>query len=131
MPHFILEYSRNLEDDLDLDALFRELRAVALETGIFPLAGIRFRAHACESYLVADGNPENAFVHLTLKLGHGRPLEVRRAAGEKLFEALTRALDGIFEKRPLAISFEMRELDPDLSFKKNNLHQRLAKDVPD
>jgi 5-carboxymethyl-2-hydroxymuconate isomerase len=68
-------------------------------------------------------------VHLTLKLGQGRSLEVRRAAGEKLFEVLTRTLDPIFEKRPLAISFEMRELDPDLSFKKNNLHQKLGGDV--
>jgi 5-carboxymethyl-2-hydroxymuconate isomerase len=125
MPHFILEYSRNLDGEIRLQALFRELRAAALETGIFPLAGIRFRAQVCHSYLIADGNPENAFVHLTLKLGQGRSLEVRRAAGEKLFEVLTRTLDPIFEKRPLAISFEMRELDPDLSFKKNNLHQKL------
>jgi 5-carboxymethyl-2-hydroxymuconate isomerase len=121
MPHFILEYSRNLEGELRLQALFRELRAAALETGIFPLAGIRFRAHACHSYLIADGNPENAFVHLTLKLGHGRPLDVRRGVGEKLFAALTEHLNPIFARRPLAISFEMRELDPELSFKKNNI----------
>jgi 5-carboxymethyl-2-hydroxymuconate isomerase len=127
MPHFIIEYSRNLDGELRFHALFRELRAAALETGIFPLAGIRFRAYACHSYLIADGDPENAFVHLTLKLGHGRSIAVRRAAGEKLFDALTRALDPIFQKRPLAISFEMRELDPDLSFKKNNLHQKLER----
>jgi 5-carboxymethyl-2-hydroxymuconate isomerase len=123
MPHFILEYSRNLEGELRIQALFRELRAAALETGIFPLAGIRFRAHVCHSYLIADGNPENAFVHLTLKLGHGRPLDVRRSAGEKLFAVLTEHLNPIYERRPLAISFEMRELDPELSFKKNNLHR--------
>jgi 5-carboxymethyl-2-hydroxymuconate isomerase len=61
---------------------------------------------------------------LTLKLGHGRPLDVRRSAGEKLFSALTEHLNPIYEKRPLAISFEMRELDPELSFKKNNLHEK-------
>ena len=122
MPHFILEYSRNLEPELDVADLFRKLRAAALDTGIFPNAGIRFRAYPCETYLVADGKPENAFVHLTLKLGHGRTLDVRRSAGEKLFTALTGHLNPIFEKRPLAISFEMRELDPELSFKKNNLH---------
>jgi 5-carboxymethyl-2-hydroxymuconate isomerase len=123
MPHFILEYSRNLEGELRLRALFRELRAAALETGIFPLAGIRFRAHACHSYLIADGNPENAFVHLTLKLGHGRSLDVRRSVGEKLFAALTEHLNPIYQSRPLAISFEMSELDPELSFRKNNIHR--------
>jgi 5-carboxymethyl-2-hydroxymuconate isomerase len=123
MPHFILEYSRNLEPELDVDRLFSELRAAALETGLFPPAGIRFRAYPCERYLVADGKPENGFVHLTLKLGHGRPLDVRRSAGEKLFSALTAHLNPLYETRPLAISFEMRELDPELSFKKNNLHK--------
>jgi 5-carboxymethyl-2-hydroxymuconate isomerase len=123
MPHFILEYSRNLEPELDVPELFRKLRTAALETGVFPPGGIRFRAYPCETYLVADGKPENAFVHLTLKLGHGRTLDVRRSAGEKLFSALTEHLNPIYEKRPLAISFEMRELDPELSFKKNNLHK--------
>lgn len=122
MPHFILEYSRNLEPELDVDALFRTLRSAALEIGIFPPGGIRFRSYPCETYLVADGKPENAFVHLTLKLGHGRSLDVKKSAGEKLFAALTEQLNPIFETRPLAISFEMRELDPELSFKKNNLH---------
>jgi len=124
MPHFILEYSRNLEPELDVQALFRTLRSAALETGIFPPGGIRFRAYPCEIYLVANGNPENGFVHLTLKLGHGRPIDVRRSAGEKLFAALTEYLNPIYERRPLAISFEMRELDPELSFKKNNLHEK-------
>jgi len=123
MPHFILEYSRNLEPELDVEGLFRRLRTTALETGIFPPGGIRFRAYPCDLYLVADGSPENAFVHLTLKLGHGRPLDVRRSAGEKLFSVLTEHLNPIYEKRPLAISFEVRELDPELSFKKNNLHR--------
>ena len=69
-------------------------------------------------------SPENAFVHLTLKLGHGRSIDVKKSVGEKLFAALTEQLNPIFETRPLAISFEMRELDPELSFKKNNLHGR-------
>ena len=129
MPHFILEYSRNLEPELDVQALFRALRAAALETGIFPPGGIRFRAYPCETYLVADGRPENGFVHLTLKLGHGRTLEVKRSTGEKLFAALTEQLNPIFEKRPLAISFEMRELDPELSFKKSNLHSGVPADA--
>lgn len=123
MPHFILEYSANLE--LDLPELFRKLRSTALETGIFQPGGFRFRAIRCDDYLVADGDPENAFVHLTLKLGHGRPLKVRREAGEAIFRTLTEHLRPIFDHRPLAISFEMAELDPELSFKQNNIHEKL------
>jgi 5-carboxymethyl-2-hydroxymuconate isomerase len=125
MPHFVLEYSANLE--LDIPELFRKLRSTALETGIFPLGGIRFRAIRCDDYLVADGDPENAFVHLTLKLGHGRPLAVRKEAGEAIFRALADHLKPVFDRRPLAISFEMAELDPELSFKANSIHERLKR----
>ncbi|MGH9390995.1 MAG: 5-carboxymethyl-2-hydroxymuconate Delta-isomerase, partial [Vicinamibacteria bacterium] len=51
MPHFVLEYSRNLEGELDVPELFRELRTAALDIGIFPKAGIRFRAYPCDLYL--------------------------------------------------------------------------------
>jgi 5-carboxymethyl-2-hydroxymuconate isomerase len=127
VPHFILEYSANLEPELSVPELFEKLRSTALATGIFPLGGIRFRAVRCDDYLVADGAPENAFVHLTLKLGHGRPLETRREAAEAIFRALTECLGPIFDRRPLGISFEMAELDPELSFKRNNLHERLKR----
>ena len=122
MPHFILEYSSNLAGELDLPSLFRALHATAVETGVFPLGGIRFRAVRCDDYLIADGNPENAFVHLTLKMGHGRPLDVRKAAGEKLFAAMCDHLHPNYQRRPLGISFEISELNPELNYKKNNMH---------
>ena len=125
MPHFIVEYSANISDGIDSAGLFEKLRDAAVETGIFPLGGIRFRAVCCREYLVADGDPANAFVHMTAKIGHGRPLDVRRDAAGKLFKTLVDHLQSLFDSRPLAISFELTELQPDLSFKQNNIHQRL------
>lgn len=125
MPHFILEYSSNLSPELDVAALFKTLHRTAVDTGVFPLAGIRFRGRRCDEYLVADGNPANAFVHLELKMGHGRTPEVRRDAGAKLFATLCEFLAPVFARRPLAISFDIGELHPELSYKKNNLHDRL------
>jgi len=39
-------------------------------------------------------------------------------------------LDGLFRARPLAISFYMQESDPDLNFKKNNLHEYVQERSP-
>ncbi len=123
MPHFIVEYSSNLDDEIKIQRLFGKLQDTALETGVFPLGGIRFRAVRCEDYLIADGDRENAFVHMTLKLGHGRDTDTRKMVGEQLFETLRKHFEKIFKNRPLAISFELIELDEQLSFKENNIHK--------
>jgi 5-carboxymethyl-2-hydroxymuconate isomerase len=125
MPHFIVDYSANLEGDIDLDALVECLRAAAVATGIFPLGGIRVRAHKAEASTIADGRPDYAFLDLTLRLATGRPLEVRKAAGEAIFEALSRHLDPAFTKRKIALSFEIKEIDPDLSWRRNTIHDFL------
>lgn len=134
MPHLIIEYSANLEETLDLDGLMDALHAAALETGVFPIGGLRIRAHRADRYRIADCDPANAFVHVTALVGHGRPLEVRRQAGERLFATLTQYLEPLFASRPLAISFNVQEFDPQLNFKKNNLHryveQRRAERAP-
>ena len=81
MAHFILEYSANLDSTaLALNPLFEKLHRAALGTGLFPLAGIRSRAHRCEHFRVADGNPEYSFVHLQVKIGAGRTEEEKQAA---------------------------------------------------
>jgi 5-carboxymethyl-2-hydroxymuconate isomerase len=123
MPHFIIEYSSNLDDEIKMQRLMSALQDTALETGVFPLGGIRFRAVRCDTYLIADGDPENAFVHMTLKLGHGRDEATRKEVAEKLFESLKKYFEPVFARRPLGLSFELVELEKELSFKENNIHK--------
>ena len=68
MPHFQIDYSPNLEERLDIAGLCRVLRDAAAATGVFPLAGIRIRATACSHFLIADGNPEHAFLDISIRL---------------------------------------------------------------
>jgi len=122
MPHLIVEYSANLEERADIKALLATLREAALETGLFPVGGIRVRAIRCTHSLVADGHPDNCFVHLSGRIGPGRSLTDRKRAGAHIFAALTGALDDVFARHPLAISFELAELDADTRYNRNNLH---------
>jgi len=126
MPHFTVEYSANLDDTLDMVGLCEAVRQAAVETGVFPLGGIRVRALRCEAYAIADGAADNAFVDVSLRLGKGRDLATRKAAGERIFAAIEAYLAHQFELRPFALSFEVSEIDPELSFKKNSIHTRLA-----
>ena len=123
MPHLIVEYSANIEDQIALDALLDKLHTCALGTGVFPLGGLRVRAHRADHFRIADKAPDNGFVHVTALIGHGRPLDVQQRAAEELFAVLTKHLEPLYEKSPLALSLNVQEFHPVLNFKKNNLHE--------
>jgi 5-carboxymethyl-2-hydroxymuconate isomerase len=123
LPHLIVEYSANIEDQIALDDLLDKLHTTALGTGVFPLGGLRVRAHRTQAYRIADKAPDNGFVHVTALIGHGRPLDVQQRAGEQLFATLTQHLEPLYARSPLAISLNMQEFHPVLNFKKNNLHE--------
>lgn len=126
MAHFVLEYSDNIPvATLDLQTLFANLHQAAVETGLFPLKGIRSRAYACHDYRMADGNPQHVFVHLTVLLGAGRSLEEREVAAKSFFQVLEQHFAACFEQGGVAMSFEMKELEPVLKYNKNNIQDYL------
>ena len=43
MPHFIAEYTDNIEPQADLPGLFEKIHRVLGDSGVFPLGGIRSR----------------------------------------------------------------------------------------
>ena len=126
MPHVFVEYSANVEEDMDLDRLFDRLVDVAVDTGVFELKGIRVRGVRRDRYRIADGRPENGFVHVVLRVGHGRPEEALRSAGDRIYNAVCGHLGDLFDRRPLNVSMEIQEIHPRLTFKKNNLAERMA-----
>jgi len=125
MPHFIVEYSSNLESSVNLQSLADEIRDVALATGVFPLGGIRVRMHPCAVYTIADGQADAAFVHIMLRIGAGRDLPTQKNAGDTVFKKLEAYFAEQFTRIPFALSFEICEIDAVLTYKKNNIHQHL------
>jgi 5-carboxymethyl-2-hydroxymuconate isomerase len=90
MPHFTIEYSANLDGRLDIGAVCEVVRKAAVETGIFPLGGIRVRAIRCEHYAIADARQDYGFLDMVLRIGEGRDLPTRQKAGEHVFQALSK-----------------------------------------
>lgn len=127
MPHLIVEYSANLEPDLAMSDVVEALHAAALETGVFPIGGLRVRASRRDIYRIADAHPDNAFIHVTARIGAGRTAEVRAQAAERIFASLKAATAETFARRPLGLSFEIVEIDPVGSLKHNNLHEAVAR----
>lgn len=127
MPHQIIEYSANLEALIDIQLLVDGLHENAMGIDGLPLGGLRTRAARRENFQVADEHPDNAFVHMVLRLGHGRDEVTKKRFGEAIFTTLCALLEEVSSTSPLAISFEIQEIDPVLTWKKNNLREYMAK----
>lgn len=123
MPQLLVEYSANLDRVLDIPRLVAAVHAAALETGVFPVGGIRTRAERRDIYAIADGHPDNGFVHVQARIGTGRTPEVRQKAAEHIFAAVKSETAKAFVSRPLGLTLEIVEIDPVGSLKHNNLHE--------
>lgn len=127
MPHLTLEYSANLDARVDMRGLCRALLKTLLDTGLVELGAVRVRALRCEAYAIADDVPENSFIDASLRLGAGRSDADKTRAGEALMLTLRSFLAPLFEMPHFALSLEIREIDPQLSWKQNAIHPRLRK----
>ena len=124
MPHQFIEYSANLADRTDIQALVDRMHEVALQTGVFPMGGLRTRAVCRDHYRIADGHPDNAFVNVYLRVAP-RPQDQRDHASKLLFDALKDFLAPVYDSSPLALSLEIQHLEAD-RLKQGNLRQYMA-----
>ncbi|MGI9380165.1 MAG: 5-carboxymethyl-2-hydroxymuconate Delta-isomerase [Methyloligellaceae bacterium] len=125
MPHVSIEYSSNIDRVVDVGAFCSAIRDACLETGVFPFAGIRVRATRVDHFVIADGDPDHMFMDISVRLRGGRDLETRKSATTHIFTAAKEFLAPVIESEPIALSFEMRDIDPDLSPKLNTVRDRL------
>jgi 5-carboxymethyl-2-hydroxymuconate isomerase len=126
MPHIVIEYSANLETEVEPMALVRAVHAAACAEPIFERVGVRTRAARREHFLVADGDPSHAFIAVTARIGAGRPPQARKAAGEAMMAALYQIVEPIYQSRGLILSVEVTELDGAGMTRRNSLRQRLG-----
>ena len=125
MAHFTIDYSPNLEGKLDFADFCNAIRIAAVETGVFPVAGIRVRATACNHVSIADGNPQHGFIDISIRLRAGRSDDAKKSATAHVFEAARTFLEPALSSNPIALSLEMRDIDPDLSPKTGTIRDYL------
>lgn len=125
MPHIQIDYSPNLDQRLDVAGLCRVLRDAAVATGVLPLAGIRVRALKAEHVVIADGNPDHAYLDISIRLRGGRTPEAKARATEAIFAAAEAFCAEVMATSSLMLSMEMRDIDPALSPKASSIRKYL------
>ena len=113
----------NLEDRLDVQALVDDLHRPRSTAPVAEIVGIRTRAVRREHFRVADGKPENGFVHIAARLRRGRSEEKRKALGPPACRR-RQATREVYATHPIALTVEVHEIDPDMTFRRNTLRER-------
>ena len=125
MPHLMIDYSANVEPDVDIGGLCNTLRGVAASIDAFPLAGVKVRAVRVDHYALADGNPEHGFIDIAVRIREGRDMETKQNAAQKIFDAANEFVADVMRRRSLALSLELRDIDAALSPKSGSIRKYL------
>lgn len=126
MPHLTIEYSANVGDHHDIDALVAAVHAAALGHGLPALDALRTRAAARHHYRIADGDSDHAFVAIAARVGPGRSPDDKSSFLHAVLDAAEAQL--ATEASPLAIawSIELTEIDPDHRINRNHVRAKIA-----
>ncbi len=134
MPHVVVQYTPNLEPEVDMAALCRELAAVLVaqkdETGkpIFPTGGTRVLAYPAAHYAVADGQGDYGFCYINVRIAVGRSDAMKKIAGDALLERAIAHFSSEFEKRRVGVTIQIDESPGQVyDAKHSNLHALFTK----
>ncbi|RPJ21917.1 MAG: 5-carboxymethyl-2-hydroxymuconate Delta-isomerase [Chloroflexi bacterium] len=119
MPHLTLEYTDNIE--VDVQPLMARLHEEVVATGAINLKGIKSRAIKHTQYRIADGDPDYAFVHVGLLIREGRPIEVQKEATQRVMKVLKENFGHLFEKRKLSLTVDLKEMRDGIALTEHNI----------
>jgi 5-carboxymethyl-2-hydroxymuconate isomerase len=119
MPHLTLEYTDNIE--VDVQPLLARMHEEVVATGAINLKGIKSRAIKHTQYRVADGDPDYAFVHVGLLIREGRPIEVQKDATQRVMSVLKETFGHLFEKRKLSLTVDLKEMRDGIALTEHNI----------
>ncbi len=132
MPHVTIQYTANLDPEAKMDVLCASLAEVILAQRdaegqrLFPIGGTRVLAYPAQTFAVADGAPDRAFVYLGVRIAPGRERARVTTTGEALIAAVRSHFAALFAHRPLGITLQIDEGAPVFDVKHSNLHPLFA-----
>lgn len=111
MPHLILEYSKNIDGKLNFEPLVLMLHKILENKLPTDISSCKTRILAHESFFIGNGNAENAFVHLTIKILAGRSDENKNQLGNEILREMRVFFQPNQSNLILQLSVEVKDLD--------------------
>jgi len=142
MPHLVILYTPNLDNEVNMTGLCRALADTMLtvldEAGkqVFPTGGVRVLAYPAAHYAVADGggagraaggDGDYGFIYLNLRMGRGRSEAVKQQAGRALEATAMALLQPLLDRKPVGVTLQIDEGPEVFDAKNSSLHPLFKK----
>ena len=85
------------------------------------------RAFAANHVSIADGDDRHGYIDISIRLRAGRDLDTRKRAAQAVFDAAQTFLEPAMQQHSIALSLEMRDIDPELSPKCGTIRDQMQK----
>jgi 5-carboxymethyl-2-hydroxymuconate isomerase len=110
MPHCIIEYSKNIEQSVSIKRLVGAVHSYVFLSGLFEESSIKTRA--IEYTYFQTGQSDMPFIHITLKILHGRDHQQKKDLSTLVLDKLKNDI-----QPPISISVEVSDIEK-VSYKK-------------
>ena len=137
MPHLVILYTGQLDQEVEMKALCRHLADAMLtvrdEDGkpVFPTGGVRVLAYPAAHHAVADGGAagqaaggtgDYAFAYLNVRMARGRSAATQQRAGDTLLAVAQAFFAPVMARRHIGITLQIDEGHEVFDAKLSNLH---------
>jgi 5-carboxymethyl-2-hydroxymuconate isomerase len=117
MPQITLQYTANIDQEVNFSSLFAKVHYILNETGGINIDNCKSRAVRQDTYYIGQGETNNAFVHLEVRFLEGRSAQLKKKLGQELLDCLTEIYVPSIEKHILQITVEIDDIKRELYFK--------------
>jgi 5-carboxymethyl-2-hydroxymuconate isomerase len=117
MPHLTLEYTANVPPPDDLAYMLLSMHKVLSDTGGIKIENCKSRMRYTDTFIIGEGDPLGAFLHLDVSFLEGRADDIKTAIGNELMEILKQHFFKAIESLKLQITVEIRDISPNYYFK--------------
>lgn len=115
--HLNLEYTNNVKDSVNFNALFLELHQTLQAICGVAIENCKSRAVKHDHYFTGVGGDEKGFVCVEILLLQGRTLEVRQKIGNEILAWLKRFYPKSIAQLNMQITVKVDDINRDLYFK--------------
>ena len=117
MPHLTLETSANIDQEIQTEELFSELHELLASVADLDIKNCKSRLVHLDKTYIGRGEPQNAFIHLEIRLLAGRSPELKGRIGRECLKFLESYFSSSAADHALQITVEIVDLERHAYFK--------------